>query len=142
MNINSLSGFSCVVAVVTCLGCRSTDEAATLHIAYPDLLRQAAIGGFYRFRVGLDSAGAPNLGEFQVLSSPNPGFDLAVKRALAPWRPRAPTGTQRVEHTILFVVLPPGADSARACPPQRGYTLVCGLLRTMHADSIPPVVSH
>ena len=128
--------------VLICLGCRTADKAANLHIAYPELLRQAAIGGFYRFRVGLDSIGAPNVGEFQVLASPNPGFDLAVKRGLVSWRPHAPTGTRSVEHTILFIVLPPDADSGRACPPQRDYTLVCARLGSIHVNPIEPVVSH
>ena len=134
---------SCVywfAVVSVCLACRTVDEAERLQLAYPELLRQAGISGFYQFRVGLDSAGAPNLKEFRVLASPNLGFDWGVRKAIAAWRPRVSPGTQSVEHTILFVVLPHGADSARACPPPRGYTVVCAMRPPIQVVPVP--VSH
>jgi hypothetical protein len=128
--------------LIVCLACRTADQASDLHLTYPELLRQAGISGFYQFQVGLDSTGAPNLRDFRVLASPNPGFDWGVRKAVAAWRPRVSPGTQSVEHTILFVVLPHGADSARACPPQRGYTVVCAMRAPIHVDTLYESVSH
>ena len=136
---------SCVywfAVVSVCLACRTVDEAERLQLAYPELLRQAGISGFYQFRVGLDSAGAPNLKEFRVLASPHAGFDYAVRKAVAAWRPHVPPGTRSVEHAILFVVLPCGADSARTCPPAKGYTVVCALGPPIHVDTVHASVSH
>ena len=120
----------------SCLACRTGGQGGALNLVYPDLLRQAGVSGFYQFRVGLDSTGAPNLKEFRTLVSPNPGFDYAVKRAVASWRPHAPPGTQSIEHAILFVVLPYGVDSARACPPERGYSVVCAIRSPIHAETV------
>ncbi len=132
-----------LVAVLTvCVVSRGFGQAERLQLAYPDLLRQAGVSGFYQFRVGLDSTGAPNLGEFRVLASPNPGFDWGVKQALAAWRPRVPPGTKSVEHAILFLVLPYGADSARACPPERDYTVVCAMRPPIHVDTVHASVRH
>jgi hypothetical protein len=131
-----------LVAFLICPACRSGTPAATLHVAYPELLRQAAVSGFFHFRVGLDSTGAPDLRQFRVLESPNPGFDFTVKRAVAAWRPQVALGTSSVEHAILFVVLPHGADSSRACPPARGYTVVCRTRPSILADTVPVSVSH
>jgi len=131
------------VAVLTvCAASRSVGQAGRLQLAYPDLLRQAGVSGFYQFRVGLDSTGAPNLREFRVLASPNPGFDGGVKRAVAAWRPLVAPGTKSVEHAILFVVLPYGADSARACPAEQGYTVVCATRPPIHVDTVYVSVHH
>ena len=114
-------------ATLLTVACRPGDPAATLRPAYPDLLRQARIEGVYRFAVGVDSAGAPDLDQFRVLSSPNLGFDRAVRRAVAVWRPPVEPGTDRLKHTVVFLILPHDADSARDCPRPRSYTLVCAL---------------
>src|SRR5437867_5330709 len=89
-------------ATLLTVGCRPEDPAATLRPAYPDLLRQARIEGVYRFTVGLDSAGAPDLTQFRVLSSPNLGFDRAVRGAVAVWRPHVPRGTDSLDHSVVF----------------------------------------
>ncbi len=116
-----------VLATLLALACRWEDPAATLRPAYPDLLHQARVEGILRFRIGLDSAGSPDLAQFRVLSSPNLGFDLAVRRAVAVWRPLVPRGTAAVEHSVLFLILPGDADSVRDCPRAPGYTVVCAL---------------
>src|SRR5712691_9904135 len=115
------------VATLLAVACRAEDHAATLRPAYPDLLRQASVGGVYRFRVGLDAAGVPDLAQFHALSSPNLGFDAAMRRAVAAWRPHVPRGTSVLEDSVLFVVLRFDADSARNCPRARGDTVVCVL---------------
>jgi hypothetical protein len=137
MVLSNRCSYAWLVAVLTvCAVSRGVGQADRLQLAYPDLLRQAGVSGFYQFRVGLDSAGAPILREFRVLASPNPGFDWGVKRAVAGWRPRIPPGTKSVEHAILFLVLPYGADSARACPPERDYTVVCAMRPPIHVDTL------
>jgi len=125
-----------MIAVLICLACRAADPAATLRVPYPELLREAAVGGFYEFQVRLDSTGAPDLRQFRILAAPNPGFNFAIKQAVAAWRPRVPAGTRTVQHSILFVVLPYGADSSRACPPERGYTVVCRTRPPIHVDTV------
>ncbi len=107
------------------LACQSTKQGAGLQPVYPELLRQAGVSGFYQFRVQLDSTGRPDPTRLQVLASPSPGFDPAVRRAVAAWRPRVSSSARVVEHTILFLVLPAGADSADACPRSGAYTVIC-----------------
>src|SRR4051812_46029975 len=124
-----------ICATLLVVACRPGDPAATLRPAYPDLLRQARIEGVYRFTVGLDSAGAPNLTQFRMLASPHLGFDRAVRRAVVVWRPHVPPGTDSLQQSVVFVILPHGADSARDCPMVRSYTLVCALepsVTTLH----------
>jgi len=107
--------------------CHAAPARVGLDVVYPALLRQAQVSGFYQFRVPIDSAGRPQVSGLQVLSSPNPGFDWAVRRALATWRPPVAPGTQAVEHTILFLILPPGSDSVEDCPRSRAFTVVCAV---------------
>ena len=142
MNHRLWRPLTCAIAVLGCLACRTGAGGSTLYVPYPELLRQAAVSGFYQFQVGLDSTGAPDLHQFRALASPNPGFDLAVKRAVAAWRPRVAAGTRTVEHAILFIVLPYGADSSRACPPERGYTVICRLRPPMIEATVHSSVSH
>lgn len=107
------------------LACHPGNPAATLSPAYPELLREANIASVYRFSVGLDSAGVPDLASFNVISATSFGFDLPVRRAVAVWRPEVPRGTTVVMRTVVFVLLPQGADSVRDCPRPRSFTLVC-----------------
>ena len=111
--------------LLLCVACRSADPTGALHAVSPELLRQAGLSGFVQFRVGLDSTGTPNVTQLKVLASSNPGFDAAVRRAIATWRPNVPPGTHSVEHAILFLMISDGTDSARACRPPRAYTVVC-----------------
>ena|SRR5436309_15568411 len=143
MVLGNPCSYAWLVAVLTvCAASPGVGQGERLQLAYPELLRQAGVSGFYQFRVGLDSAGAPNLREFRVLASPNPGFDWGVKRAVAAWRPRVAPGTKAVEYSILFLVLPHGADSARVCPPERDYTVVCAMRPPIHVDTLHASVHH
>ncbi len=129
-----MRNYTYVPAFLLCVACRSADPTSALHPVYPELLRQAGLSGFVQFRIGLDSTGAPDVTQLKVLVSSNPGFDAAVRRAIATWRPEVPPGSHSVEHAILFLVLSDGADSARACRPPRAYTIVC--------TRPPPVIRH
>jgi hypothetical protein len=115
------------LATFLTIACGPADPSATLSPAYPDLLRQARVEGIYRFSVRLDSTGTPDVTRFRTLASPNPAFDVAVRRAVGVWRPHVQRGTDSLVHTVVFVILPIGADSSRDCPRVRSYTLVCTL---------------
>ncbi len=89
-------------------------DSANLAPRYPELLRQAGIGGLVRVTFVVDTGGRPE--RVVIVQSPNPGFDVAVKRAVATWRyaPASHCGhgvRVRLRHEFAFQPTPP--DTSR-----------------------------
>jgi hypothetical protein len=134
---SSTDARSFLPALVILAACHVAQSDAALHPVYPPLLSQAGVAGFFQFRVPLDSAGLPLASQLQIISTPHAGFNHSVKLAVAAWHPRVAPGTRLLEHTILFLVLPAGSDSARACPRSPAFTVICSVaptyeVRTLH----------
>jgi TonB family protein len=78
---------------------------------YPDLLRQAGIGGPVRVTFTVDTAGRVERATIRVVRTPNAGFDFAVKRAVASWlhKPASLCGRAvraRLSHEFVFLPTP------------------------------------
>lgn len=83
---------------------------------YPQLLQQAGVGGPVRVLFTVDTAGVPEPATIVIARSPNPAFDVPVKRAVARWRfaPARHCGRHvrvRLAHEFVFQVAP--RDTAR-----------------------------
>lgn len=65
---------------------RPVADSANVAPPYPDLLRQAGIGGPVRVAFTLDTSGRVEGAGLRVVRTANPGFDQAVKRAVVTWR--------------------------------------------------------
>jgi len=95
---------------------RAVPSSANAAPNYPSLLRQAYVGGPVRVSFVLDTTGVPEPVTIKVLRTPNPGFDAAVKRAVASWRftPALACGRPaRVRLAHEFAYLPGSRDTMR-----------------------------
>lgn len=93
---------------------RPAPDAANAPPPYPSLLRQAGVGGAVGVAFVVDTVGIPEGASIKVLRSPNPGFDLAVKRTVSRWRftPAVACGLRaRVRLTHEFAFIPGTRDS-------------------------------
>lgn len=115
-------GLSLTVIAASC----ASRNGERLSAPYPELLRQAGIQGTVHFRVVLDSLGVPRASTFQVLSSPNPGFNWGVRQAVLGARKPARLGGQTWEDSVTFRLFRERADSARTCRARAGVHVVCG----------------
>src|SRR5215813_2287081 len=104
-----------VGALVTLITCSQSPGVAPPIFQYPPVLHQTGIEGSVRFRVLLDSAGRPQTKTFEVVTTFNPGFNYAVRNALAGWRDSTLAG-RLFEHTVMFVLMDSaGTDSIARC---------------------------
>ena len=124
-SVRMRSTFLVAASAFGLLACTRTNPAAILRPQYPELLRQAGIGGTVRFRIGLDSAGGPDLTTFQVLRSPNPAFSEAVSTALGSWRPRPSILGAAREDSVEFHIMQERDDSVRVCRSTPRRMVVC-----------------
>src|SRR5215831_12371417 len=107
--------FLSLVALVALDACAKSPGVAPPTFQYPPLLHQAGIEGSVRFRVLLDSTGRPQPKTFKVVATFNPGFNYAVRNALAGWRDSTLAG-RLFEHTVMFVLMDSaGTDSIARC---------------------------
>ena len=113
-------GLSLTVIAASC----ALGNGDRLPATYPELLKQAGIQGTVRFRVALDSLGVPRPSTFQVLSSPNPGFNWSVREAVLCAGKPARLGGQTWDDSVTFQLFR-DADSARTCRARSGLHLVC-----------------
>ena len=107
---------------------------------YPDILRQAGVGGDVHVRYVVDTTGRAVPGTLVVVSSTHDLFALAVKKAVVTWtfaparRGGAPIAV-RYEESFAFrdaPNAPPGTDVAAARD-----TTVDGIPRTTFGQAIP-----
>ena len=91
-------------------------DSANLAPRYPELLRQAGIGGLVRVTFVVDTGGRPERATIAIVQSAHVGFDFPVKNVVASWRyapARACGRTVRVRlvHEFAFELGP--RDSSR-----------------------------
>jgi hypothetical protein len=114
------------VGLLALVACSKANPAPPPTFWYNDLMRQAGIQGAVRFRVRLDSAGSPQLTTFQIVTTPNPVFTLAVRNGLREWRDPSRAG-RMLEQTVLFILMDTAAaDSIARCRTSGGEWAVCG----------------
>src|SRR2546423_2034316 len=61
-------------------------DSANAWPTYPGLLREAGVGGAVRVAFTVDTIGMPERATIVIERTPNPGFDVGVKRTVATWR--------------------------------------------------------
>jgi TonB family protein len=75
-----------VARAISQVGRRPVADSANAPPWYNDLFVQAGIGGVVHVAFTVDTVGRVEGATIRIMRSPNPGFDVAVKRAVATWR--------------------------------------------------------
>ncbi|HEV8266055.1 MAG TPA: energy transducer TonB [Gemmatimonadales bacterium] len=118
---------------------RPVADSANAPPWYNDLLRQAGIGGPVRVTFTVDTTGRVEPATIRIVRSPNPGFDVAVKRAVAKWR-YAPASLcrravrVRMNHEFAFQLSSIPRDTLRW---SQLFELEAGPGATLNADTLP-----
>lgn len=89
---------------------------------YPDILRQAGVGGVVHFRILIDTSGRVVIRSYKVLSSSHDLFAVAVRNAAPAWRFVRPGGADGPAHAVyeaafLFVPAPSLVFKSEGSPP-------------------------
>lgn len=117
---------------------RPVADSANAPPRYPDLLRQAGIGGAVRVAFTVDTAGRVEPATVRIVRTPNAGFDLAVKRAVMSWHfaPASRCGRTvrvRLTHEFAFRLSSTPRDTLRWA---ELFELEAGPATTLNADTL------